>query len=44
MKEYFLHEIFSGEGEAIEEKVGIEYAGLEGKGRSSVVVIIVHFL
>ncbi len=44
MKEYFLHEILGGEGEAIEEKVGIEYTGLEGKGRASVVVIVVHFL
>jgi hypothetical protein len=45
MNEYFLHEILGGEVEAVEEKVGVKYAGLEGERRGgSMVVIIVDFL
>lgn len=42
MNEYFLHEIFCGEGEAVEKKVGVEYAGLEIN--RCVAVMIVDFL
>ena len=44
MNEYFLHEILGGEVEAVEEKVGVKYAGLEGERGGSMAVIIVDFL